>query len=75
MNLVVLKLDAFFQTFCHIITTPYHVGPIQQSCEGGGTLVLPKKAIWRLLVEYSTVCVLNCFDVNPIRGLPALARK
>lgn len=50
----------------------YHGAHIQLTCEGRGRLVPLNKQIFTLLWEYGVVRVLNCFDVDPIRGMLAL---
>lgn len=75
LELIVLTLGMYFQTVCHSITMRYHRGCIKQACEGKGTLVPLNKFIWILIGEYSIARVLICSNVDPIRGLVAVARS
>lgn len=75
LELVVSTLGAFIRTVCHGVITRYQGGRLQQACEGRRTIGTLKKHIWTLVGEYGIVRVLSFFDVDPIRGLPALAQS
>lgn len=74
LKFAIFTLKMFHRTVRHCVTTRYHGGSIKQASEGRGTLVSLNKRIWTLLGEYRSMLVQSCFDVDPIRGLLALAQ-
>lgn len=75
MEFVVFALGAILSTISYGTTTQCLRYCSQQAREGRGTLVQMTILIWTIFGGYSSVRELSCLDMDPIRGLFALARS